>query len=214
MVPLSGLNKKGKVNMRENFNVKRLVLTSILLAIIIVFQAFATVFKIGVFQITVSLIPITIGAIILGPKTGSFLGFMFGVMVLATGDAASFMIYSGFGTVVTVLVKGTVAGAVPGIVYNLLKKKNKFVGSISAAILTPIVNTGVFALGTMIFLMDAMKDWSGDQNPYAYLFLGVIGFNFLVEFAVTIILCPTVNRICDIGMKKFNIDLDEESTQE
>lgn len=199
--------------MRENLNVKKLVLTSILLAIVIVLQVICAFFKVGIFQFTVSLIPITIGAILCGPKTGAFLGFVFGVVILATGDAASFLVYNGFGTVITVLVKGTAAGYVSGIVYKVVKKFTKFGASIAAAIITPIVNTSLFALGVIIFLMDAMNEWSGGQNAYAYLFLAVIGTNFIIELLITTVLSPTVNRICNIGIKQFNIELDDESDE-
>ncbi len=192
--------------MRENFNVKKLVLTSILLAIVIVLQCIGAVFKVGQFQLSFVLIPITIGAILLGPKTGFFLGFAFGLIVIITGDAAFFMSYNGFWTVVIVLLKGSVAGYLSGVVYNVLKNKSKTVGAIAASFTTTIVNTAIFALGTSLFLMDAVTDAAGSENSVKFLFLSMIGINFLIEVAITVVLAPTINRICDIGFKNFNIE--------
>lgn len=194
--------------MRRNLDIQKLVLTSILLAIVIVLQLFAAVVKIGVFQVSLVLIPITIGSILLGPKTGAFLGFIFGVIVIATGDAAVFMSYGGLATVLIVLLKGTIAGFASGFVYDLIKKinknKNDIIPCITASIVAPIVNTGVFALGTMIFLRPALTDAAQGENGIVYLFTIMIGFNFLIELLITSLLSPAIVRIVSIGKERFN----------
>ena len=60
--------------MKTNKNhVQRLVATAILAAIVIVLQLFVSI-PIGIFTITLTLVPIMIGAIMFGPSCGAFLG--------------------------------------------------------------------------------------------------------------------------------------------
>lgn len=188
--------------MRKNLDIQKLVLTSILLSIIVVLQLISMFVKIGIFQFCLSLIPITVGAILLGPKIGAILGFTFGVLVLITGDAAFFMSYGEIATVLIVLLKGTLAGFTSGIVYNLLKKY-KF-SSIVASFVTPLVNTTVFVIGTILFLQPALQAAAGGSNGITYLFTTMIGVNFLIEIGITIVLAVAVKRICDLGFKSLN----------
>lgn len=192
--------------MRNNLNVQKLVMTSFLLAFVVVLQLFASVVKIGQFEFTLVLIPISIGAILFGPKTGALLGFIFSIIVLFQPGTQFFLDYGIIQTVIIVLSKGTLAGFTCGIVYNLLKNKSKFIGSIVASILTPIINTGIFALGTIFLLTDAMNAMNAGDNAVIYLLTVVIGVNFIVEFIITIVLSPTINKICEIGIQKFNLE--------
>ena len=61
---------------------RRLVGLSIFTALVIVLQLVATFVKIGTFPVTLTLVPIVVGAALYGPKAGAWLGFVFGVVVL------------------------------------------------------------------------------------------------------------------------------------
>ena len=98
------------------------------------------------FTVSLVLIPIVIGAAKCGPYMGAWLGFVFGVIVLLSGDAATFLVINPFGTFVTVLVKGTACGLVAGLVYRLIEQKQKKVAVYAAAIVCPVVNTGIFLI--------------------------------------------------------------------
>lgn len=192
--------------MRKNNDVKKLVLTSILLAIIVILQLFASVVKFGTFQISLVLIPITIGAILLGPKVGALLGFSFGMIVLLTGDAAFFIAYGGLiSTVFVVLLKGTLAGFLSGLVYKTLNRNEENIKPILlSSFTTPLVNTGVFALGTLLLLSPALKEAAGGSNSFVYLFTVMIGTNFIIELIITIILVTAIHRICLIYNNMYN----------
>ena len=105
--------------------VQRLTLLALMTALVIVLQLLVVI-KLGAFNISVVMMPIVVGAALLGPSAGAWLGFVFGVTVLLSGDAALFMSYSVIGTVITVIVKGTVAGACAGWIYRLFESKNKW----------------------------------------------------------------------------------------
>jgi uncharacterized membrane protein len=185
---------------------QKLVGVGLLTAIVIVLQALSVIIRpTGIFNITLSLVPIVVGAALYGYKAGAWLGFVFSMIVLFT-DTAAFMAISVPGTVITVLVKGTAAGLVAGLVYLALEKKNKYIAVIVAAIICPIVNTGFFLLGCKLFFMDTINGWaqaSGYQNAGVYMIVGLVGINFLIEMAVNIVLSSVIVRIVKIGKNEL-----------
>ena len=141
-------------NTRNSTRTRQLVLAAMMTTLVIVFQVLATYTTFfGPFSTAIGLIPIAIGACICGPLVGAWLGLVFGIVVIATGNAALFFAFSVFGTVVTVLLKGAACGFCAGLTYKLLEKKLKFVAAIVAALVCPIVNTGIFLLGSAVFFM-------------------------------------------------------------
>lgn len=189
-----------KVIPNQKMNVKTLVGMGVLTAIVVVLQALASQIKFGTFSITLVLAPIIIGAAMYGWKAGAWLGFVFGGMVLLSGDAAPFMAINAPGTVITVLAKGILAGLAAGLVYQAIAKKNRLAAVIAAGIVCPVVNTGVFIIGSYTFFLDTIRSWgeaSGYSNATAYIFLGMIGINFLVELGINLALSTVIVRILD-----------------
>ena len=138
-------------------NVRTIVGLGLLTAIVIVLQALAISVRFGVFNITFCLVPIIVGAALYGWKAGAWLGFVFGVVVLLT-DAGAFLAVNVPGTIATCILKGALAGAAAGIVYRAVAKKNEIVAVILAGIVSPVVNTGNFLIGTFIFFLDTVKE--------------------------------------------------------
>lgn len=188
------------------FETKKLVGLSVLTAIIIVLQALAISIRFGIFNITLVLIPIVVGAALYGYKAGAWLGFVFSVVVLFT-DAGAFLAISVPGTIITVILKGTLAGLAAGIVYLALEKVNKYLACVVAAICAPIVNTGIFLIGCRLFFYETIKGWAegaGFASVGAFMIVGLVGTNFLVEMAINIILSPTILRLVNLGKKSVN----------
>ena len=182
-----------------------LVLGAVFTALVVVLQLLGSFVRLGPFSISLVLIPIVIGAATCGWKMGGWLGFVFGVAVLISGDAAAFLTISPGGTVLTVLLKGIACGLVSGLVYELLSKRNQLLAVFVAAVVCPIVNTGVFLLGCFIFFLEAVASWGvaeGYQNTVSYMFLGLAGGNFLVELAANIILAPVIVRVINFRHDK------------
>lgn len=182
----------------------KLVGTALLTAIVVVLQLVGGAIKIGTFSISLVLMPIVVGAALFGIWSGAWLGLVFGVMVMATGDAALFLAVNVPGTIITVLAKGILAGLAAGAVYKLLEKKNKYVATLLASIASPVVNTGVFLIGCAVFFMDTIKSWAGDAPVFKYMIVGLVGFNFILELAINLVLNPVIVRIVDIGKKTFS----------
>ena len=181
-----------------------MVLGAVLTALVVILQLMGGFIRLGMFQISLVLLPIVIGAATCGIGVGAWLGFVFGMVVLLNGDAAPFLAVSVPGTIITVLAKGIACGLTAGIVYKALEKFNRYTAVIAAAIVCPIVNTGVFLLGCLVFFMNTIREWGvaeGYTNVVGYMFLGLVGGNFLVELASNIILSPAIVKLINIRKK-------------
>lgn len=179
---------------------KTIVGIGILTAIVIVLQSMAIAIRFGTFSITLVLVPIVVGAALYGWKAGAWLGFVFGAVVLFN-DSTVFLAINAPGTIITVLLKGTLAGLAAGAVYKALVKKNRWLAVITSAIVCPIVNTGIFLLGCSVFFLDTIKTWAngaGFESAGTYMIVGFVGINFLIEMGVNIVLSSAIVRILDI----------------
>lgn len=184
---------------------KTLMLTvmGVLTAIVIVLQALAIGIKFGPFSITLVLVPIVVGAAMYGWKAGAWLGLVFGVVVLMT-DAAAFLAVSVPGTIITCILKGVLAGTAAAAAYKLLENKNRWAAILAAAVVCPIVNTGIFLLGCLVFFYSTIAEWAagaGFENVGAYLIVGFVGWNFLVEMAINLCLSMVIVRVLSIVKK-------------
>ncbi|MBQ3114656.1 MAG: ECF transporter S component [Clostridia bacterium] len=184
--------------MNNNFDTKKLTMYAILTAIVIILQYLAILLRPTFFSVSLVLVPIVIGAALYGPKLGAWLGFVFGVIVLLSGDANPFIPINFWGTIITVILKGTLAGLATGLVYNWLKKVNTDVAVTVSAIVCPIVNSGIFAIGCFTFFMDWVTQQAGTESAVSYIFLTLIMTNFLLELLVNVVLSPVIVRLLKI----------------
>lgn len=188
----------------RKLNIKALTGMGLLTAIVIVLQFVSLALRpTGFFNITLCLVPIVVGAALYGVKAGAWLGFVFGVVVTIT-DSAAFMVVNAPATIAVCILKGTLAGLAAGAVYKLLEKKNLYAAAITAGIICPVVNTGVFALGCLAFFMPTIAEWGlafGVENAVEYLFVGVITINFFVELAVNLVLSSVIATIVKLGKR-------------
>ena len=174
---------------------------AIFTAVIIVLQLVATFVKVGPISITLTLVPIVVGAAVYGKGAGAYLGGVFSVVVLIcciTGaDAGGAMIWNAnpFLCILVCMVKGVAAGFVAGLVYRLIAPKSAIGGTVVAAVLSPIVNTGIFCLGLVLFFRPILISWAGGTDVLYYIIFSLLGINFLVELGVNIVLSPIVVRI-------------------
>ncbi|MBQ4145434.1 MAG: ECF transporter S component [Clostridia bacterium] len=192
------------MNGKKGMSTRTMVLSGILIATVILLQLLGASIKFGPFSISLVLIPIVIGAATCGVWVGGLLGLVFGIVVLAT-DAGAFLAVSVPGTVITVLLKGVLCGLASGLVYKWLAQFNKYIAVIGAALICPVVNTGVFLLGCLVFFMDTMRAWAeaaglgGDVA--GYMIFTLVGVNFLFEVGTNMILSPVIVRLLNIRNK-------------
>ena len=193
---------------RRFFNTRMIATTGMLLALEIALQIIANYVVIpgGFANLNFSLIFIALGAILYGPIVGGLLGLISGILTLFSPSTMSvFFTISPVGTVLACLLKTTIAGIVAGIVSKLLKSKHDLLSSILASLIVPVLNTGIFAIFTIIFFKPLLAGINPDSMAAA-LFLGLIGFNFIFEVLVTAIVTPSLYKILlQVGSKNREI---------
>ncbi|MBR3228067.1 MAG: ECF transporter S component, partial [Erysipelotrichaceae bacterium] len=186
----------------KNDKTKRLVTIAMFTAIVIVLQLIGSVIRFGPFSVSLTLVPIVVGAALFGPWAGAWLGLVFGAVVLISGDAAAFLAVNVLGTLLTVLIKGSSAGLCAGLVYRALEEKNTTLATVLAGLTCPVVNTGLFLLGCVVFFLPTLTSWgvaAGYQNVGLYMLFGLVGANFLFELLVNMILSPVILRLIKYG---------------
>lgn len=190
------------------FSAKNISILAVLLALVIVLQVFGGFFKIGATSLSFVLIPIVLGGMLLGVGAGAFLGAVFGLVVIIDAVAG----LDGFTllliqnqpvfTIFLCLLKGIAAGVVPALVYRAVAKKNAYVAAFVAAALAPLCNTAIFILGGLIMSGTIGSLFANDMGVSVIYFLviGCAGINFIIEFALNIVLAPalyTVERVVE-----------------
>ena len=183
--------------------VTRLTQYALLTALVVVLQMMSNVFVIGTVPISLSLIPLVLGAALYGPWVGTFLGFVLGLVNFVTCVTAPGLMLVLFQTspvvfIITCFGKTMAAGAVAGLLTRLVEKKNGKWGVWLAAISVPLVNTGIFVLMMLLFFSGEITAFFGSAtvgNVVTFVFTAFVGVNFLVEFLVNALLGPAFHRI-------------------
>ena len=129
-------------------------------------------------------------------------------MVLITGllgwDGGTIMLLMSINPVACVLiclVKGAAAGYAAGLCYEAIAKKDGRKAVLASGIVCPVVNTGLFVVGMLVFFFDTLNGWAGGQNMLLYIIVGLTGINFLVELGVNVLLTAGIARIIRAGRK-------------
>lgn len=192
----------------KRFETKKIVGLSIFTAIVVVLQLMGSFIHFGMFSISLVLVPIVVGAALYGAVSGAWLGFVFALVVLISGDAAAFLVVNPLGTILTVVAKGVLCGLGAGFVYNALKEKKDAVAVMASAVICPVINTGVFLVGCVLFFMkEPLTGWAqalgfGD-DVVRYMFLGLAGGNFVFELLFNVALSPVIVRLIKLGKTRI-----------
>ena len=187
---------------------ERLVLVSLLTALVAVLSYLGGFIKIGgLASISLTLIPVVLGAALCGPYVGAWLGGVSGAVFFMTADAVFWFGLSIPGTIITVIVKGVASGFLAGLAYRLLEKFNRYVAVFVSAVIAPVVNTSIFLLGCLVFFMDTVNAGAAAEkmNVGGYLIIFFVGLNFVFELLVNILLSPAILRIINIKKKRKSI---------
>ena len=192
---------------RKTENTQKLVLLALFTAVVAVLSYFGGFIKIGgLASISLTLIPVVLGAALFGPKAGAWLGAVSGAVFFLTADAVFWLGLSVHGTIITVMVKGIVAGLLAGLTYKLLKGVNPYLAVIVSAIVCPTVNTAIFLLGCLIFFVDTVTAGAVAEGMSVggYLIVFFVGLNFVFELLLNILVSPALFRIIKLGKKESN----------
>jgi len=196
----------------------KIVQLALLVALVVALQVVSALIPPigGMVSITLTLIPVVVGGILLGKRAGAILGFAFGAIVLINCivalDPGGNVLWNAnpFFTALICFVKGIAAGFVPAWLYELICGKaekvgegRKFAATVVAALVAPVVNTGLFVLGMFLLFKDTLYAWADGANVVMYVLVGLAGINFLVEFLINTVLSPAIVRITAVVGKRL-----------
>ena len=189
----------------------------ILSALVILLQLVLGAVKFGPVSVTFTLVPIVLGAMVLGRGAGAILGGVFGLITLlngltgADGFTTVLLINKPVQTIALCMIKAAAAGYLSGLVYELIKSdkpaksKAGIVAAVIASMTAPIVNTGIFLIGAEVLVGDVIRtNFSGGENVIKFLVAG-IALNFLFEFLICVVFSNALNTVYIAVQKNFNI---------
>lgn len=193
----------------KNAKIKRMVGIALLMAMVIVLQFVGSMIPPigGTVSISLVLIPIIVGAAIYGPGAGAILGATFAVVTIInciTGaDPGGAMVFQANPLLCVLVVssKSVLCGTISGLVYMALRKANAYVAMLCAAIICPVINTGVFVTCMMLFFKPVLSAWAGGTDVVTYVLTGLVLCNFLPEMVLNIVFSPAGHQITRIVNK-------------
>ena len=184
------------MNRRGQINTKKIVYLAILTALVIALQFVSNITGAALpVPITLTLVPIVLSAALCDWFSGVWLGAVFGITVMLTGASEPFFTWNPFGTIVTVMVKGMLAGLAAGLIYKLLENRNRYLAILLSGFAAPIVNTGIFILGCYLFFYESVAALAGGEHVFKFIIFAFAGINFLIELLINVILAPTILRL-------------------
>lgn len=189
---------------------------AMLTALVVVLQTIGGGISFGGFSITLVLIPIVVGSALFGAKDGAFLGGVFGLIAFinsANGrDPWGNMVFTAnpYLCALVCIGKGMLAGLVAGLFYRWFSggvsaKKNSlrsYLAVFAAAVIAPVVNTGTFIVGMLLFFKETLDAWAAGTPILSYIIFVLTGINFLLELGVNIVCAPAITTIVNVIRKK------------
>lgn len=177
---------------KRTFTVEKLVYLAMLTALVIVLQlAIAPLIgSLTGLSPALVLIPIVLGVAACGPLAGAWLGFVFAFIVMFDPTTMPFFEYSPILTILLVFAKGMGSGLLAGLIFDLIAKKNRYVAIVVAALSAPIINTGIFVVGAILFF----RELTGIEVYTLF-----TTTNFAVEVAINVVFVPVIYHLLEVS---------------
>ncbi len=175
----------------KNKHLLAMVKLAMLVALLMIFCFTPIGFlKIGIVEITFNMIPVVIGAIVIGPAAGAFLGALFGAASFwqCFGQSTFGTLLFGvnpFFTVLICFVPRILAGLLPGLIFRAMtNKKDNITAYFVSAAVGSLTNTVLFVGGFCLLFKDTMLGMASDNglSPLAF-----IATAFLLNAAVELV---------------------------
>lgn len=165
-------------------------------------------------EITLLVVPVTVGAIVLGPAAGAILGAVFGLTSFAQcfgADPVGAMLLgiNPIGIFVVCVVARVLMGWLTGLVF-LAMKKGRYTKAISHAgtsLIGPLLNTFFFMTLLLLFFYQAdfIKDIAErTTNVFAFVF-ALVGLNSLVEAIACFVLGTAISKALDLFARRSGV---------
>lgn len=187
------------------FTAKNVAILGILVALVIVLQLFASAIPMFGITLNFSLIPIALAGILLGWRGGAIVGFACGLVVWITmavlgQEVLTAYMFQTSPIVLTIICIGktTIAGAVAGLIFKAISKKNLFIAVCVSALVLPVINTGIYLIGIALMknavIIKLGLNISSATAVVGFIF-GLIWLNFVLEVLLNVVFIPLIHRV-------------------
>lgn len=186
-----------------------MVQMAILVAVMLIFAYTPLGYlKAGPIEITFMVLPVAIGAIILGPVSGAILGGIFGLtsFIQCFGASAFGALLLGINpvlTFITCMLPRLLCGWLSGLIFKALHSSEhmKTAPYFIASLATAVLNTLFFMLCIIQFFwkndsfLTTMGSWQLPTDSVWLFLLAFVGINGVVEALVNFIAAGTVSKV-------------------
>ena len=165
--------------------------------------------KVGVIEITFIIIPIAVGAIILGPSAGAVLGGIFGLLSFSQcfGTSAfgvALFAISPIYTFIICFIPRVLMGWLAGLIFKALRgERTKVISYVAASLSCALLNT-IFFVGSLMLLFGNTEFIQGIRGGASFLAFvaGFVGLNGLIEAVSCGILGGAISKALSLALKR------------
>lgn len=197
----------------KKFSTKQLAEMALLTAIIVL-MAFTPVGYIRTFglEITLIVVPVTVGAVTLGPVAGAVLGAVFGItsFIQCFGMSPFGAVLLGINPVFTFIVcvvSRVLMGWLTGLVYQALSRVQSVrkAAVVIANLIGPVLNT-IFFMGTLVFFfyqteyIQGLAAAFGASNALTFV-VAFVGINGVIEAAACFVAGSAISKALQTALK-------------
>jgi uncharacterized membrane protein len=173
--------------------------------------------RVGTVSITFNVLPVAVGALVLGPAAGAFLGFVFGVTSFAQcfmGDpfGAALLAINPIWTGVMCIIPRALEGLLSGLLFKALKGGNANAPLFAypvAALSTALFNTLFFVGGLLLFFwntdfIQGVAATFGSSSVAGFVII-LVGINGAIEWVVCAVAGGAIARVLRINSRTSTI---------
>lgn len=170
---------------------------------------------VGPLVMTFTMIPIAVGAMLLGPLAGTILGAFYGILSLydaITGKSlmtAAFFAVSPFMTVLLCVGTRALVGYLTGLLFRIFQKidRHRIWSYFAGGLLAPMLNTLLFMGFIVLFFYQTeyvrnLAANKGAVNPLMFVIL-VVGVQGLIEWATGLVIGGGVAKGVAVALKRY-----------
>ena len=182
-----------------------------ILTALIVLMAFTPIgyLPLGPVKMTFIMVPVAVGAITLGEKSGAFLGLVFGITSFIQCFGLDLFGTTLFGinpvyTFIMCIVPRVLMGYLCGVIYKFIARKKRKLALVIASFFAPVLNTVFFMSLLMIFFGNS--DYiMGIRNGAELLpfLVAFVGLNGVMEIVTTTVVAPPVASAIKKATQKY-----------
>ncbi len=194
---------------KTGLNTLKLTQTAILAAVIIMMALipFLGYIRLGPLSATTLVIPVAIGAAVIGPGAGAVLGFVFGLTsyIQCFGPDVFGTTLNEINPVFTLLmcfVPRILMGYLAGLIYKVVSKASPIAGAIACSVAAPALNTVLFVGALMLFFGTSEYVRSFGDSFIAVIAV-LVTWNAVFELVTTGVLGSVISPLIVKLEKKF-----------